>query len=179
MDNPVAVIQIPYKLVNDDDFETEVKVYRYSDKSVAITSSEHFGKAFKEQLSGIGSFNKKLRIGVGWIFAGSKYPALQALMDKIAKFEVKGEIPVDYSAKESKVDGPLGPMPMDPALVSNMKQIIHRLSLTKETEKNIFIDGTNKYVWGTSEKVDGLVKDMGLNPYITFTTLSHKFVISK
>lgn len=177
MDEPVGVTKVLYKLVNDDEFETEIKVYKYTDKSVAITSSEHFGKAFKTSLGEIGSYNKRLRIGTGWIFSNVKYPKLQELIDKILKFELKGEIPIEYSSKES--DGPLGPMPSEPPLVSTMKQMIYKLSLSKENEKNVFLDASNKYVWGTIEKVDELVGEMKLNPYVTVSTLSHKFIVSK
>jgi hypothetical protein len=178
LDTPAAITKIIYKLTNDEVFESEVKIYKYSERSIAITASEHFGKSFKLQLSDIGRYNGKLRIGKGWVFPTLKYPALQELCEKISKEEIKGEIPVEYNKTYTSSDGPLGPLKSEPAVVSCMKQLISKLSLTTDSNQNVFMDGANTYVWGSIDKVDSLVKEMNLNPMMTFVNLSHKIVIS-
>lgn len=186
MTEPSVQVHIVYKLVNDDDFETDIRVYTYSERSIAITTTEHFGKAFKTQLADInGKYNKNLKIGAGWVFSNLKYPALQELIGKITSFEIKGEIPVEYGKKSSfnplnGATGPLGPIPTEPKLISLMKQSLQELTACSQHSKNIFTDGNgNKYVWGTIETVDTLVKDMGLRPHTHLQTLSHKIVVSK
>lgn len=181
MDTPVAITKVVYKLTNDEVFDSEVKIYKYSEKSVAITASEHFGKAFKTQLSEIGSYNGKLRIGKGWIFSNMKYPALQEIFEKISKEELKGEIPVEYGSKSSvalSADGPLGPMKTEPALVTLTKQLMGKLSMTTDSNQNVFVDGVHTYVWGGIDKVDIISHEMKLTPMLTFTTLTHKLVVS-
>lgn len=178
LDTPAAITKIKYKLTNDEVFESEVKIYKYSERSIAITTSEHFGKAFKVQLSEIGSYNGKLRIGKGWVFPNLKYPGLQELCEKISKEEIKGEIPVEYNKTYNSSDGPLGPLKSEPAIVSCMKQLIAKLSVTTDSNQNIFMDGGHTYVWGSVEKVDSLIKELKLNPMMTFQNLSHKIVVS-
>jgi len=47
----------------------EVKLYKYSLKSIAMVSTEKFGKGFSKNLKDIGGrFNPKLSVGSGWIF---------------------------------------------------------------------------------------------------------------
>ena len=47
----------------------EVKLYKYSLKSIAMVSTEKFGKGFSKNLKEIGGrFNPKLSVGAGWIF---------------------------------------------------------------------------------------------------------------
>ena len=178
LDTPAAITKIVYKLTNDEVFESEVKIYKYSERSVAITTSEHFGKAFKAVLSEIGSYNAKLRIGKGWVLSNLKYPALQEMFEKISKEELKGEIPVEYNKTYSSSDGPLGPLKSEPGIVTNVKQLMNKLTMSTDSNQNIFMDGAHKYVWGSIEKVDSLVKEMNLNPMMTFVTLSHKLVVS-
>jgi len=178
LDTPAAITKIVYKLTNGEVFESEVKIYKYSERSVAITTSEHFGKAFKAVLSEIGSYNAKLRIGKGWVLSNLKYPSLQEMFEKISKEELKGEIPVEYNKTYSSNDGPLGPLKSEPGIVTNVKQLMNKLTMTADSNQNIFMDGAHTYVWGSIEKVDSLMKEMNLNPMMTFVTLSHKLVVS-
>ena len=178
LDTPAVITKIVYKLTNNEVFESEIKIYKYSERSVAITSSEHFGKAFKTVLSEIGSYNAKLRIGKGWVLSNLKYPALQEMFEKISKEELKGEIPVEYNKTYSSNDGPLGPMKSEPSIVTNVKQLIGKLSMTTDSNQNIFMDGAHTYVWGSIEKVNSLVSEMKLRPMMTFETLAHKLVVS-
>jgi hypothetical protein len=47
----------------------EVSLYKYSLKSIAMVSTEKFGKGFSKNLKDIGGrFNPKLSVGAGWIF---------------------------------------------------------------------------------------------------------------
>ena len=47
----------------------EVKLYKYSLKSIAMVSTEKFGKGYSKNLKEIGGrFNPKLSVGAGWIF---------------------------------------------------------------------------------------------------------------
>ena len=39
-------------------FETDIHIYEYNPTSYAIHSTEHFGKAFKEQIKNIGGIYK-------------------------------------------------------------------------------------------------------------------------
>jgi hypothetical protein len=180
MDTPAATTKISYKLVNNESFESEINIYKYTERCIAITTSDHFGKSFKTPLSELGSFNTKLRIGKGWVFPNTRYPALQTLFEKISKDEVKGDVPMEYNKKDyASASGPLGQFPSEPNVVTSMKQLFSKLSLTVESEKNIFIENDNKYIWGTTEKVNSLIKEMNVSPYMVFETLTHKMVIAK
>jgi len=182
-ESPLITTKITYKLVNDESFETEIQIFDYSNVSLAIQSSEHFGKAFKERLKDIGAkYNPSLTKlpHKGWIISRGKYPALQDLVNKIFSGEIKGQVPTEYKKKtESSTDGPMGPLPLIPPVVSTIKQLFEKLNVTSDSEKNVFYEGANKYVWGSIEKVDSMVKDMNLNPYIVFTAMSQKIVVSK
>lgn len=180
---PLAIVKISYQLVNDETFETEIKIYDYTKLSLAIDCGEHFGKAFKENLKEIGSrYNPSLTKAPrkGWILPRSKYPDLQLLVSKIVKNEIKGEVPVEYKKKTALVfDGPMGPLPSIPPLIVGVRQLFENLSSLPDSEVQTFMDGSNRYVWGSIEKVDKLIQEMNLNPFSVFTTMGHKIVISK
>jgi hypothetical protein len=182
-EKPIVATKIAYKLINDDVFETDIHIYEYNPTSYAIHSSEHFGKAFKEQLKEVGGIYKPNLTKFpykGWVISRGKYETLRSLINKIFNEEVKGEVPVEYKKKtfSAITEGPMGPVPQLPPMVSDFKRFFDKMNNVKE-DKNIFMDGTNTYVWGSIEVVDNLIKELKLNPMMTFTSLSHKFVYSR
>ena len=181
---PLINVKISYQLVNDEIFEDDIKIYDYTKLSLAIGCGENFGKAFKEKLKEIGSrYNPSLTKTPhkGWVLPRSKYPDLQLLVSKIVKKEIKGEVPVEYKKKTAPLilDGPMGPLPSIPPLIVGVRQLFENLSSLPDSEVQTFMDGSNRYVWGSIEKVDKLIQEMNLNPFSVFTTMGHKIVISK
>ena len=70
----------------------ELKLYDYSDKSVALTTGETFGRAYSHALKGLGVYNKNLRVGQGWIFAKTKYTDLNKLLGDITSGLVRPQV---------------------------------------------------------------------------------------
>jgi hypothetical protein len=184
-ESPVVATKISYKLVNDDDFESDIFVYNYNPTSYALQTSEHFGKAFKEKLKEIGAIYKPSLTKFphkGWVISRGKYETFRDLINRIYSGEFKGEIPVEYKKKSSAfvaADGPMGPAPQIPPIVSVYKQIFEKLSSSNDTDKNIYMDGSMTYIWGTVEKVDSLLKELKLTPMSAMVTMGHKFVMAK
>jgi hypothetical protein len=152
---PQATVKIPYKLTNDEEFITDVAIYNYTEKSVAITCTEHFGRAFTEQLKTIASYNPKLKIGKGWILSNSKYPALQELTAKIRAFEIKGAIPPVYRRKSVCLCAPI----IEPSIITSFKNIISLLAEEKES-KTVYTTPEHTYVWGKKDDVFSTIVSM-------------------
>jgi hypothetical protein len=70
----------------------ELKLYDYTEKSVALTTGETFGRAYSHVLKGIGAYNKNLKVGQGWVFAKTKYPDLQKLIGDITSGLVRPQV---------------------------------------------------------------------------------------
>jgi hypothetical protein len=185
MDNSPAIsMQVGYILVNDEDFETTLEVYNYTDSSFAISVSEHFGKAFREKLKEIGGIYKPSLNRAphkGWIFSRGKYGSLQELVKKILSKEVKGLVPVEYKKKNTEMlsDGPLGPLPSLPGIVNSYKLFVEKSTPEFSNEVQMFVEGSNRYIWGPSEAVDKMLEELKLFAMMTFNNLSHKIVIAK
>jgi hypothetical protein len=183
-ESPVVSTKISYKLINDDTFESDIFVYNYNPTSYALQTSEHFGKAFKEKLKEIGAIYKPNLTKYphkGWVISRGKYETFRDLINRIYAGEFKGDIPVEYKKKNTAftaMDGPMGPAPQVPPMVSAFKQIFENLSLIKDTDKNIYMDDSKTYIWGTVEKVDNLVKELKLNPLCAMVTMSHKIIMA-
>jgi hypothetical protein len=153
---PAFTIEINYALKNDESFNTSISIYKYTDKSIAMMCSEHFGKSFKENLSEIGSFNPRLKIGKGWIFSNTKYPALNELIQFISEKKIKGSVPIDYTNKNisaSTFFSPLSETNVDPPLVSTIKILYTKIKETKTDTKTVHTSGDYTYVWGKRDEV--------------------------
>ena len=185
MNNTAAIsMQVPYKLVNGEDFETTLEVYNYTDSSFAISISEHFGKAYKDSFKEIGGiYNPKLKQAPhkGWIFSRGKYGSLQELVKKIISGETRGQVPYEYKKKSSEMmsDGPLGPLPSFPPVISVFKQFFEKVNDVLTNEVQMFAEGSNRYVWGPIEAVDKMMEETNLFPICIFNNMSHKFVLAK
>lgn len=146
---PIHTVMIKYDVVGDEEsFETEVKVYKYTERSIAITTSEHFGKSFTDELRNInGSYNGKLKVGAGWVFSNTRYPALQGLFNKIINGELKG---ADLKAKKEIA---FAPLISEPALVTDFKNIFEKLSASKNN-LNTFVTDGKTFAWGGKTEVE-------------------------
>jgi len=152
---PSATTKIKYILTNDEEFVTDIAIYTYTEKSIAFTCSEHFGKSFSEQLKVIASYNPKLKIGKGWVLSNLKYPALQELTGKINAGEIKGAIPPVYRRKSVCLCAPL----IEPSIVTSFKNIISLLGEEKEN-KTVYITPEHTYIWGKKDEVFSAVVGM-------------------
>ena len=144
---PFATTIIKYQLKNNETLETELKFYTYSDKSIAIQMSEHFGKAMTEELTKLnGKYNPRLKIGPGWIFANSRYPEIQGLLQKIINGEIKGDVPKIYT--KAIVTGE------EPAILKAFKTTIQATGSIEGFHQ------FNDYFFGEREKVYTRVKEL-------------------
>jgi hypothetical protein len=177
---PASKTEISYKLVNDETFETEISIYVYTEKSIAMTCTEHFGKSFSENLKMInGKYNAKLKIGKGWIFSNDKYPALQNLVSDIMTFKIKGVVPFEAKKVDIyEISGPLGQLHMENPMVSEFKKFMNKLSDVKT--KTVYKSGDKIYIFGPKEDVETCMTEMGKNEAnIIHTLISNdvKFVV--
>ncbi len=166
---PFAETTVSYKLTNDEIFESVIKIYVYTERSIAITANEHFGRAFVEKLREIGTFNPKLSIGKGWVFSNVKYPLLQQLIKKIMDYEIKGVVPVSYGTPQN-ITNFFKPMKVVPHVVTHMSNLISQLSDDNLTGKSIFVDeDENKtYIWGNIIDVKKCIEEMQKSVKISF-----------
>lgn len=82
----------PYweKTIDVEGEKHEIKLYSYTPKSIAMTSSGDFGKKFSTHFKELGGkFNPKLSIGPGWIFRLDLQSGLSDILRKIFKGEIK------------------------------------------------------------------------------------------
>lgn len=176
MEDPVTATNITYFLTNGESFNAEIKIYNYTEKSIAMISTEHFGKAFAEQLKINGKYNAKLRMGKGWIFPKSKYANLQNLVAEIIEGKIKGEMPMEFNKTDiSSISGPLGNFIEEPAMVADFKKLINKLSETRN--KTIFNINDKTYIWGENEAVDSSLIELNKTPTVIMKTKTHSFVI--
>lgn len=171
---PAATVKINYMLVNDEVFDSDISIYTYTEKSVAMTCNEHFGKAFLEYLKEIGKYNPNLKIGKGWILSVSKYKELQNLIAKISDKQIKGAIPVVYRRKSVELVAPI----IEPMVVLNFKNLISELTNEKES-KNIFTTQDNTYIWGSKIEVQNILTNMNKEAITTFTLNDKCIVVTK
>ena len=156
---PSSKTKINYVLVNDEFNDTEISIYDYTDKSIAMLCDEKFGRSFAENLKTIGTYNGKLKIGKGWVFAKSKYSNLNQLITDIMEHKIKGNVPVDYSKTETdNVSGPLGPLMTEPAIIKEFKKFVASLNTSKN--KNTHISGDKTYLWGETNIVESTLSEM-------------------
>jgi hypothetical protein len=76
-----------------------LSLYDYTEKSVALTTGESFGKSYSHVFKNIGSFNPRLKVGPGWIFSKAKYPELQALISNITSGQVQPQPQTGYTSR--------------------------------------------------------------------------------
>jgi hypothetical protein len=144
---PFATTRIKYTLTNNETLETELKFFTYSDKSIAIQMSEHFGKAMTEELTKLyGRYNPKLKIGPGWVFSNSRYPEIQTLLQKIIKGEIKGAIPKTYTKSIGSDE--------EPAILKAFKVCVQATGGIEGYQQ------FNDYFFGEREKVYARVKEL-------------------
>lgn len=178
--DPYSVVNIKYITEDDKQFETIVKLYDYSDKSIVIICDEHFGRAFTTKLKVIGKYNANLKIGKGWIFPKSKYGELQQLISDILSLKFKGDIPYDYNKKSTdftNITGPLGFLPPpEPSIVSDFKKFMNQLN-NNEVQK--YVLGERIYIWGKKEELQGQLDGMsrGSDIKTKIENDTHSFVV--
>jgi hypothetical protein len=177
---PASKTKISYKLINDETFDTEINIYVYTEKSIAMTCTEHFGKSFVENLKSInGKYNAKLKIGKGWIFSNDKYPALQNLVSDIMSFKIKGVVPFETKKVDIyEISGPLGQLHMENPMVSEFKKFMTKLSDVKT--KTVYESTGKTYIFGPKEEVESAITEMGkTETNIIHTLISNdvKFVV--
>lgn len=74
--------------IDEDIFE--VKLFHYSAKSIALTSTNDFGKKFAKYFKEIsGRYNPRLSVGAGWIFKLDSQKELTTVLQKIYRGEYK------------------------------------------------------------------------------------------
>ena len=79
----------------------DLRLYVYSDKSVALTTGESFGKLYSHALKTLGTFNPRLKVGAGWIFSKTKYPDLQTLIGNITTGQIQPQA-LSYNKSPSR-----------------------------------------------------------------------------
>ena len=178
MDSPAFTFDLSYKLKDDSEHTTKISLYVYTEKSLVIKSDENFGKSFAENLKEAGGkYNGKLRVGIdkGWVFPNSKKPELDDVLTKINSGEITGEVVKVYTKKETKTDGLLGGMPVEPTMITKFKLLVAQLMSStgsttyKETEKT--------YFYGTKEEVMSFLL---LNPrpvIAEISTPTHRLIV--
>lgn len=173
--NPAASTKINYTLVNDEVFETIIDLYVYTDKSVAFTCTEHFGRAFSKTLTEVANYNPKLKIGKGWVLSNNKYSKLQEMMTQIAEAKIKGELVYDYNRRRSIcLPEPLA----EPPIVSSFKNIMSLLHQDKTDKACVYTIEENKiFVWGNKEKVIETVIGLGKQIINEFNFEDQKIVL--
>lgn len=169
---PAATVKISYLLTNDEKFETEINIYTYTTKSVAITCTEHFGRAFSEELKAIASYNPKLSIGKGWVLSNLKYPTLQTLISHISEGKVKGAVPPETRRRSVTLLPPI----IEPPIVHNFKNIISVLSEVKEG-KTVFVNNEHTYIWGKRDDVYATVLAMSKTVVMEFISGDNVIVV--
>lgn len=176
--DPISVVDISYKIKDDSEsYKTKVSVYQYTEKSMAITIDEKFGKSFANSLKeNGGKFNPKLSIGKGWIFATSKFGKVQELFSKISSFEVLGEPVVEYSKPAESLNGILGNISAPPALVSSFKTFLVKLNSSDELVSHS--EANKIYVYGDLKSVSDFMKDYPEgNVLAELVSKTHSFIV--
>lgn len=172
--NPDKTTLIKYILQNNEEFETIISTYSYSERSIAIQTSEHFGKAFTDELVKMnGRFNAKLKIGAGWVFSNNKKATLEEFFAKVNNKEIKGVIPKIYP--KSNV-GPTGPASTEPDIVSNFKNLFTSLS-NKNTAVEVFTGPDQTFIYGENSAVEDAVKRMKKTIFVQFNTATKSIVM--
>ena len=180
--DPLSIVEISYKVKESSDslesLKTSVKVYQYTEKSMAISIEEKFGKSFANSLKEIGGkFNPKLSIGKGWIFPVSKFNKVQELFGKINTFEILGEPVVEYEKKTASLDGILGNISAPPPLVTNVKTFLSKLNSFGE-EPVVYNEGNKVYIFGLAKDVAPIHNNYtDKSVALEINTKTHSFVI--
>jgi len=178
MDSPAFTFDLSYKLKDDSAHTTKVALYVYTEKSLAIKTDENFGKSFAENLKEAGGkYNAKLRVGIdkGWVFPISKKAELDEVLTKINSGEILGEVVKVYVKKETKADGLLGGMPVEPQIITKFKLLVSQLmnagnsNTYKETEKT--------YFYGTKDEVMSFLLTSPKKVIAEISTPSHRLVV--
>lgn len=109
-----------------DDKKYEVKLYSYSAKSIAMTSTDDFGKRFSRHFRDAGGrFNPKLSVGAGWIFKLDSQTDLTEVLRKIFKGEIKpSEVDVRAPVFEDS--------DVDRKIYNTLQELIHLLPEDKQ-----------------------------------------------
>jgi hypothetical protein len=178
MDSPAFTFDLSYKLKDDSTHSTKVSLYVYTEKSLVIKSDENFGKSFAESLKEAGGkYNAKLRVGIdkGWIFPNSKKPELDEVLTKINSGEIKGDIIKVYTKKETKSDGLLGGMPVEPAIVTKFKLLVSQLM--SNTNSNTYKETEKTYFYGTKDEVMTFLLTNPKPVIAEISTPTHRLVV--
>ena len=172
--NPDKTTLVKYILQNNEEFETIINIYSYSERSIAIQTSEHFGKSFTDELIKMnGRFNAKLKIGSGWVFSNNKRATLDDFFNKVNNKEIKGVVPKIYPKSST---GPTGPASTEPDIVSNFKNLFTSLS-NKNTAVEVFTGADQTFIYGENAKVEETVKKMNKTIFVQFNTATKSIVM--
>jgi hypothetical protein len=178
MDSPAFTFELSYKLKDETEHTTKVSLYVYTEKSLVIKTDENFGKSFADNLKEAGGkYNGKLRVGIdkGWVFPNSKKPELDEVLTKINTGEIKGEVVKIYTKKETKSEGLLGGMPVEPAIVTKFKLLVSQLMGTNSS--NIYNETEKTYFYGTKEEVMSYLLTNPKKVIAELNTPTHRLVV--
>jgi hypothetical protein len=165
---------IKYVLQNNEEFETTINIYSYSERSIAIQASEHFGKSFTDELGKMnGRFNPKLKIGPGWVFSNNKRVTLDEFFTKVNNKEIKGVVPKIYPKTNI---GPSGPAAAEPEIITNFKNLFTTLS-NKNIGVEVFIGPDQTFIYGENGAVEDTVKKMNKTVFVQFNTATKSIVM--
>ena len=154
---PFNSLTIKYQTQNSEDNETEVKLYNYTDRSIALQSSDHFGKSFTDELIKInGKYNPKLKIGSGWVFSNKKESTIIELLEKINNKELKGVEPKVYGATKK-----------EPSEVTAFINIFKLINIVK-SDVEVYVNNGQTFIWGKQAKVEETVKTLNKNIFAEF-----------
>jgi hypothetical protein len=178
MDSPAFTFDLSYKLKDDSEHTNKISLYVYTEKSLVIKSDENFGKSFAENLKEAGGkYNAKLRVGIdkGWVFPNSKKPELDEVLTKINSGEIKGEVIKIYTKKETKTEGLLGGMPVEPQFITKFKLLVSQLINTNGS--NIYKETEKTYFYGTKDEVLSFLLTNPKTIIAEISTSTHRLVV--
>lgn len=155
--DPFKVFTIKYLTENNEEHETDVNLYNYTDRSIALQGTEHFGKSFTDEFIKInGKYNPKLKIGSGWVFSNKKEEVVIELINKIGNKEIKGIVPKIYPKSNQ-----------EPVEVIAFRNIFKSLSDVK-TDVEVHMSSGQTFIWGKKDKVETMVKTLNKNIFSEF-----------
>lgn len=178
MDSPAFTFDLSYKLKDDSTHTTKISLYVYTEKSLVIKSDETFGKSFAENLKEAGGkYNPKLRVGIdkGWVFPNSRKPELDEVLTKINSGEITGEVIKIYTKKETKTDGLLGGMPVEPPMITKFKMLVSQLMSSNSS--NTYKETEKTYFYGTKEEVMTFLLSNSKTVIAEVITPTHRLVV--
>lgn len=132
------------KVFKIEEEDHEVKLYKYSAKCIAMTTTEKFGKGFSSNLKEIGGkFNKNLKeIGPGWIFKMDS-----ETQEKITNF-LKGVFTkkIKWDTKEIKIPM-IEEKEIDEKIINTLSELLDFIPSEKEDRLISEVEGVKTFVY--------------------------------